>query len=637
MSLRLKIFISFSLLFSSLLGCMLYILTSRVVHYEVTHLSQELSREHKRFHNRLGQEQRQILKLVKTVIQDQKFRSFLSQIKENFYSFTEEIVVDTETNCVIMVDENHVNRGFFPLTQKKTANIIIKLSKRQIQAVLDHGREEVNMVVIDNQLLSIVYLPLKEFLSDDYASGVLMVCKIIDNQWLETVLLEEEGKEEFRILFFSGNRILAGNMDRKIANSMIRKMEDASGEIGDVTIFGERYITYQGVFNNLGMEGRYIYSSNLGNALRPFRALQKNILLAGLGVLSLGFLLSILFSNRIVGPLKKLTDGTQQIINGNYDLRIERKSNDELGVLSHTFNLMVKGLNEKKFLQDSFGKYVHPSIVEAILKNPNKLKLGGERRNQTVLFCDIADFTMISEKIEPEKIIDLLNRYFGVMGEEILKSHGILDKFIGDAIMAFWGPPICQGNYTFQACTSAINMQKRIKSLRPQWIDQGFPEIKARFGIATGKMIVGNVGSEHAQEYTCIGDTVNFSSRLEGVNKYYKTEIIIDDNTRKNVAPQFLVRELDTIRVKGKQIGNVIYELMGLENEATTDQRWIRDRYEIALKEYRFGDFKEAGEQFERIYSKISDLTSKMMGDRCREYQNHRPHDWDGVFTLYQK
>lgn len=298
---------------------------------------------------------------------------------------------------------------------------------------------------------------------------------------------------------------------------------------------------------------------------------------------------------------------------------------------------MLKGLREKKYIQETFGKYVHPSIVADILSNPEKIQPGGKRNYQSVLFCDVANFTSFSESMAPEALIKLLNEYLGAMTEEISNTNGILDKYIGDAIMAFWGPPFTPGNHSLLACQAAINMQSILQTLRGQWLSRGLPEIKMRVGIATGHMIVGNIGSDKNLEYTCIGDTVNYSSRLEGINKVYGTDIIIDIATKKNVEHDLLLRELDTIQVKGRSQGSQIFEVVAEKKNASEDQKQLTEDYESGLELYRKEEFDLAEKAFTTIYKAANDLASKTMSDRCKSYIVSPPENWNGIVVMKDK
>ncbi|MFH1012490.1 MAG: adenylate/guanylate cyclase domain-containing protein [Candidatus Peregrinibacteria bacterium] len=217
---------------------------------------------------------------------------------------------------------------------------------------------------------------------------------------------------------------------------------------------------------------------------------------------------------------------------------------------------------KRRFIQGAFGHYVSPEVVKQILAHPETLQLGGAKRDITTFFSDIAGFTSISEKMEPTELVTFLNEYLQAMTEVILKHQGTLDKYEGDAIMAFWNAPVAQHDHAKSACLAALEQQARLQELRKQWKKAGLPEIHARMGINTGPAVVGNMGSADRFDYTAIGDAVNLASRLEGINKQYGTEIIISENTYAQVRDLFECRQLDRTQVKGKEQVVTIYELI---------------------------------------------------------------------------
>lgn len=216
---------------------------------------------------------------------------------------------------------------------------------------------------------------------------------------------------------------------------------------------------------------------------------------------------------------------------------------------------------EKRKLRDSFKHYFSPAVLEEIIKNPDSLKLGGQRREVTVLFSDIRNFTTITEALPPEQLTKLLQEYFSEMTKEIYKTNGVLDKFIGDAIMAFWGAPIEQPDSADRAVKTATAMIRRLKVLQKRWLSEGLPEIDAGVGINTGVVTVGNMGSTERFDYTLIGDAVNAAARLEGLNKDYKTHIIISENTKQKLKRKYLLRSLGEVKVKGKLKTINIFEI----------------------------------------------------------------------------
>lgn len=217
---------------------------------------------------------------------------------------------------------------------------------------------------------------------------------------------------------------------------------------------------------------------------------------------------------------------------------------------------------EKRQIRSAFEFYLAPSVIKEILKDVKKLKLGGQKRQMTILFSDIRSFTTISENMKPENLVGFLNQYLTRMTNIILKGEGVLDKFIGDAIMAFWGAPLDQPMHARQACETALAMMEELRDVQKEFKKNGLPEINIGIGINSGEAVVGNMGSENRFDYTAIGDNVNLASRLEGLNKEYKTNIIVSGQTYKIVKDSFELKYLDEVQVKGKKKKVKIYELI---------------------------------------------------------------------------
>jgi len=221
--------------------------------------------------------------------------------------------------------------------------------------------------------------------------------------------------------------------------------------------------------------------------------------------------------------------------------------------------------NEKKYIRNQFGKFVNKDVVDELLKDPTKLRLGGERRELTILFSDIRSFTTISESMEAEDLVLFLNKYLKQMTGVVIDSGGTLDKYIGDAVMAFWGAPLPMDDHVYQACHAALKMMEELKILNDNWPPE--KRINIGIGLNTGEVLVGNMGSESRMDYTIIGDSVNLAARLEGINKYYKTNIVISEFTYEKVKDLVLVRELDLVRVKGKNKPVKIFELLDIKKK----------------------------------------------------------------------
>jgi adenylate cyclase len=302
------------------------------------------------------------------------------------------------------------------------------------------------------------------------------------------------------------------------------------------------------------------------------------------------------------------------------------------------YNYAVEG-RQKRYIQRAFSRYLSPEIVAQIAENPEMLALGGERRDVTVYFSDIEGFTTISEKLEPERLTKLMNRYLGEMTDTILASGGTLDKYIGDAIMAFWGAPVPSADHAVVGCRTALANQRRLLDLAAEFARLGYPPVRARIGLNSGPAIIGNMGSARRFSYTALGDTVNLSSRLEGANKAYGSYILISEATRAGAGAAVETRELDFVMVKGKHQPIRVYELLGLAGE--TDGRLLKKAraFEAGLTLFRAKKFDEAEAAFAAVPAEFGpDHASDEYVARCRHYRAEPPpSDWDGSYALTEK
>jgi len=378
-------------------------------------------------------------------------------------------------------------------------------------------------------------------------------------------------------------------------------------------------------------------------AAEEARAVQLNwIITAIAGVLGLFF--AAIVTNRLVEPVRRLLRGTQAVEEGDLNIRVEASSADEIATLTESFNAMVAGLRERERIRETFGQYVDPRIVSGLLDD-RLASAVGEKKHMSVFFSDIAGFTGIGEQLAPEGVVRFLNRYFSVMSEPIREQHGIVDKFIGDAIMAYWGPPFTgEDDHAVLACHAALDQIARIEQFQAMLPDvlglrRGLPQIGIRIGIATGDVTIGNIGSEAIKGFTVIGDTVNLASRLEGVNKAYGTRIIISEETRRLAGDAIEVRELDSIRVMGKSEPARIYELLGRSGALDDVTRELRDTFGEAMGKYRAGSLDAAEPLFERCISlRSGDGPSRVLLERVR-YERAHPGERsaDGVWNMTTK
>jgi len=304
-----------------------------------------------------------------------------------------------------------------------------------------------------------------------------------------------------------------------------------------------------------------------------------------------------------------------------------------LSVVSQEGLKIVTAEKNIRELRRAFSSYVSPQLLEIITRNPDRLKLGGERREITVLFSDIRGFTSLSEKMKPEELVNLLNEFLTPMTEIILSQGGTLDKYIGDAIMAIFNAPVDVEKHADRACSSALGMVKALDGINHTFKDTFGVTLDIGIGINTGEAVVGNMGSRQRFDYTAIGDTVNLASRLEGLNKVYGTRIIISESTHSSLTEDFLTRVLDVVVVKGKKEAVKIYELM----ENTEDNRKRKNAFEKALEEYFAGNFESAMLLFEEVSIRFGDKASAVFMKRCREMMENPPEDWKGIYIAREK
>jgi class 3 adenylate cyclase len=358
----------------------------------------------------------------------------------------------------------------------------------------------------------------------------------------------------------------------------------------------------------------------------------------------LGLVFSILVSSGMARPVLRLLEGTRAVEAGNLDETLVATSRDEIGHLTAAFNRMVEQLRLKERIRETFGKYIDPRVVEGLIDRP-VLAADGQRRVMTVLFCDIKGFTGISEGMTPQGLVKVMNRYLSIMSEPIRTHQGIIDKYIGDAIMAYWGPPFTDDEEQARlACLAALDMVARVETLRAELPEllgvRSVPiAIDVRIGIATGEALVGSIGSEFMMSYTVMGDTVNLASRLEGVNKVYDSRLLVSESTAAAAAVDVEVREIDRIVAFGQSAPQIVFEVMGRKGSLTPAQTLLRTRYCEGLAAYRARHWDEARRAFAAALDAVpGDGPSATFVKRIDGLLSDPPGvDWDAAWHLDQK
>ncbi len=302
--------------------------------------------------------------------------------------------------------------------------------------------------------------------------------------------------------------------------------------------------------------------------------------------------------------------------------------------------VVMDDISDEKRLKSTMYRYMTQELAEQLLENPDAAKMGGDRKDVSVLFSDIRSYTSITEKMDAEEVVEMLNEYFELMVDAVFMHRGTLDKYIGDAIMAVFGSPLPLADHEWMAVQTAIEMRHRLANFNCRRVEKGFDPISIGIGINSDSVISGNIGSSKRMEFTAIGDGVNLGSRLEGASKLYGTDIIISESTYRPCADQIWARELDYIKVKGKAKPVSVYELIGLRNESIpSEKQEIIEHYQKGLDYYRKEKFPLAMGEFATVLEiNKTDKSAKLHLDRCQYWlQNPPPENWDGSWELKEK
>ncbi|MHC4600641.1 MAG: adenylate/guanylate cyclase domain-containing protein [Planctomycetota bacterium] len=342
----------------------------------------------------------------------------------------------------------------------------------------------------------------------------------------------------------------------------------------------------------------------------------------------------IALARRITKPLARLAEESERIRNldlTHHEAHITSRVR-EIDDMSRSFENMRVGLR-------SFEKYVPSQLVRELLKRGVEAELGGEKRKLTILFSDIAGFTPIAEKTDPERLVKALGEYLNALSGIIIGEKGTVDKYVGDAIMAFWGAPQAVEEHARLACRAALRCRTMVKAINESWENEGFPPFRTRFGINTGELIVGNMGCDVRMDYTVIGDSVNLASRLEGLNKAYGTQILVSEETYGLVRDVFGLRKVDWVNVVGKTDVTAVYELLGNREDLGEETVALVRKYEAGLEKYRAREWDAAIRLFEEAEACVpGDRPSRVLIERCRAYQEAPPpDDWDGAIVFTTK
>jgi class 3 adenylate cyclase len=482
-------------------------------------------------------------------------------------------------------------------------------------------------MLVDGRLFLTIGVPLQQT-RDEAPNFAYLVGFAITDRWAERLL--EAGTSQtpvsIAVWFSVDDTVIASAARSPLDPAIWRAARQASSGGSAETAFtfgapGGPFVA-RSVSADVSPRARVslLLVSSLHDALAPLRALQAQILLVTCIILLLAILAARWVSRILAKPVEQLVEGTLRIAQGHFNQPVAVKRNDELGKLAHSFNEMAGGLAQRDLIKASLGQFVDPRVAEAVLTDPESLR--GRRSVQTILFSDLEKFTQLSEQLAPEVLVALLNDFLGASADIVKRENGYLDKFSGDGVVAFWGPPV-EADHALAACRAAIAMVKLSHRFT-------HPPLRVRIGIATGEVIMGIIGSETSKKnYTALGDVVNLASRIEGANKVYGTQILISGETARQVSGTIALRKIDTIRVVGRTAPVELYEVL-----CGTKPDMAHTAYESALSLYAEQRFGEALERF----SQLDDPAAATLAARCRRFlANDPPPAWDGVWTLDSK
>ena len=356
---------------------------------------------------------------------------------------------------------------------------------------------------------------------------------------------------------------------------------------------------------------------------------------------AIGFVFAIVISGGITRPVQQLLQGARDVEAGHLDKNVVVTGRDEIAQLAQAFNNMVDQLRQNARIRETFGRYIDPQVVKGLIDQSN-IAAEGQRRTMTVMFCDMKGFTAMSEGMTPRGLVQVMNRYFSTMSEPIRAQRGIIDKYIGDAIMAYWGPPfIDEADQSRLACLAALDMVKSVGALRKELPEllgmRNIPmDLDIRIGIATGEALVGSIGSEFMMSYTVMGDAVNLASRLEHANNAYGTRVLVSEPVAAPLGPEFEFREIDRLLVAGQSQPLSAFELMSRKGELTPAQARLRALYANGLEAYRARRWSEARDTFgEALRATPGDGPSLTLLNRLERIELDPPDEgWDGSWSV---
>lgn len=405
------------------------------------------------------------------------------------------------------------------------------------------------------------------------------------------------------------------------------------------TLNGKEYIAaFEDFPKTFGNDWRALVICPTDDFIGSIKESRNQVLLYSLFILLIAFVLAYQLARRISTPITLLAEEAQRI--QDLDLSGKLIINSKIKEIIH----LARTMSSLKTTMQSFSYYIPKTLVKQLINRKQSVHVGGKMKEVTMMFTDIENFTTVSEQTTPDRLVVYLSEYFEELTKIIMESHGTVDKYIGDAIMAFWGAPVPDRHHVFHACRAAMLCQRRLTELNRQWKRENRPIFNTRIGIHVGEVIIGNMGSTERMNYTAIGDSVNLCARLEGINKIYGTNIIVSETVYDLAKESFLFRRLDNVAVKGKAKSIRIYELMAqIKGDNTllpTDEQMdFATHFNKAYNLFLTRQWHEALTAFEGLIAPCrSDHSVALYIERCKMFiENPPPKEWDGTVVMHEK
>lgn len=448
------------------------------------------------------------------------------------------------------------------------------------------------------------------------------------------------------VALIAGPQVLATTLSVADAGWLGRVLDGAdaasnAGGIAELSLGGTRYLAFHAeVVPGVPVsKARFVLLTSLDAELATYRALSKTLMLAGIATMAAALVVGYLLARGITRPLAALRNAARRIGAGEFDVPVNIKTGDELEELGDAFNDMAAGLRERELIKRTLERYVSRGVAAELLREPGQAALAGVRRELTVLFVDLAGFTSLAERMTPEAVVAHLNEYFEAVCSAVLDEDGTVKEFQGDGVVAFWGAPIAQPDHAVRACRAALAAAARLDVLCASWAARGVPAPSYRMGLHTAELIAGEIGSQERGTYGIVGDGMNLASRIEGMNKFYGTRILISEATRVRAGDEFVVRELDVVRVVGRRAPVKVFELIAHGSRPDLSASRSSGRYADALNAYRNRDWNRAAQILDDLLeTHPDDAPARVLAARVASYRAAPPPaDWDGVFALDRK